>query len=207
MASAAIPFVFSPVRVGARWYTDGGVRQNTPLSPALRLGAERLVVVSFGGIHEERESSVSYPGLSGLVGKLFNSVFLDRLTWDLDRLDRINDVLTAGTSIYGPSFQTKMQAQLRDLGRRPYGVIPYVNVRPSRDIGQLASQLFSESARLRARYPRPLRDILVSDSTSSADAMSYLLFDGEFAGRLIDLGYADAERNAEALGAILSTDG
>ncbi|MDP6947201.1 MAG: patatin-like phospholipase family protein, partial [Myxococcota bacterium] len=138
LASTAIPLVFGPVQVGDHWYTDGGIRQNTPISPALRLGAERLLVLSFGGTHEALEAPGEFPGLGQLLGKLLNSLFLDRLQWDLDRMDRLNDVLEAGRRAYGEGFEAKLQEGLKAIGRRPYHPIRYVNIHPSQDVGVLA---------------------------------------------------------------------
>lgn len=107
-ALLSIPFVFPPVQIGDYWYTDGGLRHNTPLSPALRLGADRLLVVALAARSARIEVPGVFPGLGQLLGKLFNSLFLDRMAWDLDRLDRINDLLTAGTRLYGSDFIPKL---------------------------------------------------------------------------------------------------
>lgn len=196
LASCAIPFIFSPVQVGDYWYTDGGVRQNTPLSPALRLGAKRLLVVSLGAPDERVDTPGVFPGLGQLLGKLFNSLFLDRMMWDLDRLDRINDVILAGLATYGDDFLSRIHVELKQRGRRPYQPIPYVAISPSADIGVIAARVLREPGLLHTPLNRPMAAILASDNMSAADAASYLLFDGGFCRELIQLGRADAAANA-----------
>jgi NTE family protein len=203
LASTSLPLLFSPVQVGDHWYTDGGIRQNTPLSPALRLGASRLVVISLGGPDQSVERPGTFPGIGQLVGKLLNSLFLDRLRWDLDRLNRINDVLDAGSRIYGDTFVPKLQEQLGRLGRRPYAPIPYVNIAPETDIGQLAARLLREEPSLADALSGPLKSLLTSENMAAADAASYLLFDGRYADALMDAGYKDTAAHSDALDRLL----
>jgi len=202
LASTAIPLVFAPIQIGEYWYTDGGIRQNTPISPALRLGAERLLVLSTAGPHEAPEAPGEFPGLGQLVGKLFNSLFLDRLQWDLDRMDRLNDVLEAGRRAYGEGFEARLQDGLREIGRRPYQPLQYATIQPSTDVGVLAADVLKDPGRLRSRFSGPLKALLTSDSQRAADAASYLLFDGGFASELVALGRADAADYADELKAL-----
>jgi NTE family protein len=97
LASAAIPLLFPPVEVGGRWYMDGGVRYNTPLGPALGLGADALFIVSVRAVEEAQLSAPAgeFSGFGQIVGKVLDSVFLDRVAFDLDRLTRINDIISA----------------------------------------------------------------------------------------------------------------
>jgi NTE family protein len=199
LASTAIPLIFAPVQIGEHWYTDGAIRQNTPISPALRLGAERLLVLSSAGPHEAPEAPGEFPGLGQLLGKLFNSLFLDRLQWDLDRMDRLNDVLEAGRRAYGDGFPERLREGLRAIGRRPYHPVQYVTIQPTTDVGVLAADVLKQPGRLRSRFSRPLERLLTSNSQRAADAASYLLFDGGFASELMDLGRADAAARADDL--------
>lgn len=206
LASTSLPLLFSPVEVAGRWYTDGGIRQNTPLSPALRLGANRLLVISLGGPDQSVDRPGTFPGIGQLIGKLLNSLFLDRMRWDLDRLDRINDVLDAGTRAFGDAFIPRLQEQLGRMGRRPYGPIPYVNIKPKGDIGQLAARQLRELPALGDALSRPMKALLTSDNMAAADAASYLLFDGRYAAALMEEGYGDAQDYGEALEGLLTTD-
>jgi NTE family protein len=203
LASTSLPLLFSPVEVEGRWYTDGGIRQNTPLSPALRLGANRLLVISLGGPDQSVDRPGIFPGIGQLIGKLLNSLFLDRMRWDLDRLDRINDVLDAGTRVFGETFVPRIQEELGRLGRRPYAQIPYVNIKPQGDIGQLAARLMREIPALGEALSRPMKALLTSDNMAAADAASYLLFDGRYGDALIEEGYRDAAGYGPELDALI----
>jgi NTE family protein len=203
LASSSIPFVFPPVQIGDYWYTDGGLRHNTPLSPALRLGADRLLVVALAARSARIEVPGVFPGLGQLLGKLFNSLFLDRMAWDLDRLDRINDLLTAGTRLYGSDFIPKLQTELGRFGRRPYDLVRYVSIRPGADVGMIAARVLREPRRMHTVMSGPMRSLLASDNLSTADAASFILFDGAFARDLIALGEQDAAANAAHLDSLL----
>ncbi|MCB9733230.1 MAG: patatin-like phospholipase family protein [Deltaproteobacteria bacterium] len=203
LASTAIPFAFSPVKIGGYWYSDGGLRQNVPLSPALRLGADALLAVSLGRVRPADEPAPHvFPGMSALLGKLLNGIFLDRMHWDLDRMGRINDVLDSGTAAYGEAFTETLQRELRARGRQPYRKVPFVSISPSADIGAVAADI-CRSGRLASDLGPVMRRLIVPAHDRSADLASYLLFDGAFAAELIALGRAAAARRADALGELL----
>jgi NTE family protein len=199
LASAAIPFLFPAVRIEGEFYVDGGLRQNVPLSPARRLGATALVVVSPRYIpppqvtpEEAREREAAFPGPLFLLGKALNALLLDRIENDLDRLERINELLHAGCRRYGPGF---LEAINEELGHRPAPTRPLrtVLIRASTDIGRMATE-YVESAQFKARTSGLLGRVMrrLAESTIESDLLSYLLFDGEFAERLIQLGRRDA---------------
>lgn len=204
LASMSIPFLFAPVRVGDCWYTDGGIRQNTPLSPALRLGANRLLAVSLAGPDERPETPGVFPGLGQLLGKLFNSLFIDRMMWDLDRLDRINDVLRSAERVGGEGFLDRLRAELARIRRRPYRPVDYVRITPSVDLGAVAARVLRQPGALRASFSGPMQALLTSDNMAAADAASYLLFDGDFAVEAMAVGRADAERHASDFDVLLA---
>ena len=100
LASAALPILFPAVAVGERFYCDGGLRQNTPLSPALRLGADKVLVIGLRHkplVEPEAppEESMPFPGAAFLVGKILDAFLLDHIDYDLDRLRRFNAVIEA----------------------------------------------------------------------------------------------------------------
>ncbi|MBM4363067.1 MAG: patatin-like phospholipase family protein [Deltaproteobacteria bacterium] len=210
LASAAIPFVFPGVRIDGETYCDGGLRQNVPLSPARRLGADRLVVINphflptmHGDEPLEKEHEWSFANPVYLLGKTLNALLLDRLDSDVDRLNRINEILAAGTREYGPGFIDALNRQLGiragDVGLRP---LETVVIRSSENIGKRCAAFVRAPAfdrRVKGLTGAALRRMGGSGAASEADLLSYLLFDGEFASELIALGEADARAQREPL--------
>jgi NTE family protein len=195
LASAAIPILFPPVSVAGRWYMDGGVRNNTPLSPALGLGADTLLVISVRAALEAHKSAAhdEFSGFGQIVGKVLDSVFLDRVTFDLDRLLRINDLVGAVEEAGGPMTVARVHAALARMGRPVYRKVRYVHIRPTRDLGAIASEkLGSVKVGGPLSVARLLRALFQDDAGTTGDAASFLLFDGGFAGALIDAGRKDA---------------
>jgi NTE family protein len=155
-------------------------------------------------VPDVQEVHENFPGFGQLLGKLFNSVFLDRLLWDLDRLSRINTVLECVDEITGKDGIKKLQAELVKRGRRPYETIGFVGIRPSADIGEIAGELLRSPHLLNTQLGYFMKRILGSTSAGVSDAASYLLFDGAFADRLMDLGSQDAAECASDIDRLLS---
>jgi len=179
MASSAIPVFFPPVRVGEGFYGDGCVRMVYPMSPAIHLGAQRILAISVRHPRAEPGSSSLPPGsplpMSQIAGVLLNAVFLDSLDTDLDRLERVNRTLA-----YVPSERIAA----RELDLRP---IPVLALRPSEDLGKLASDEYH-------RFPAMLRYLLKGigvTASSGLDLLSYLAFEPVYVERVMQLGYAD----------------
>ena len=216
LASAAIPLLFPAVRVGQRFYVDGGLRQNTPMSPAIRLGADRLLIVSLrhAGAYEaapeiEDEREIAYPKPLFLAGKALNAMLLDHTDYDLDRMRRLNAIMDAGTRAFGSDFLPIINRELSGIRGAPLRNIQAVHIRPSQDIGAIASDfLHNGKVNLRGRVAKRLVARLVrSEAAHENDLLSYLLFDGEFADALIQLGYHDAAAHEEQLARLFSFDG
>jgi NTE family protein len=207
LASAAVPLLFPAVAIEGQFYCDGGLRQNVPLSPARRLGADALVVVNPRYIDEAvptREQAESreaeYPDPLFVVGKAMNALLLDRIENDIDRLRRLNAVLEAGTRHYGPGFAAALNDELKLMGVGALRPLDVVYIRASRDIGEMAadyvrSPLFS--TRVKGLLGRALKRIAAGER--QADLLSYVLFDGEFCGRLIEMGRSDAALRRDEL--------
>jgi len=197
LASAAIPILFPPVRIGRELFMDGGVRQNTPIAPALRLGATHVFAVGLSrevkGIESGGEDQKP-PGAAMVLGKVLNAFLLDHVQSDYEVLTRVNRMIEDGESTYGPGFLAQVNKPVIDRGDLPYRRVRSLVVRPSEDIGKLASA-FVRSGKLRkgGGMTRRILALLDVGEATEADLASYLLFDGSFAKRLIDLGRADAE--------------
>jgi NTE family protein len=207
LASAAVPFLFPAVDIDGQFYCDGGLRQNVPLSPARRLGTDSLIVVNPRYIREDKPSPElaearerQYPDPLFVVGKAMNALLLDRIENDIDRLERLNAVLAAGTRRYGPGFADGINEELGKAGVGPLRHLDVIYVRASQDIGVLAAE-YVRSPEFARRVPglggRAMRR--VAEGENEADLLSYVLFDGEFAGRLIEIGRADARARHDAL--------
>lgn len=206
LASAAIPVFFPPVRVDGDLYCDGGLTSNTPLGPAIRLGANKVLAISLSATRREPGVAANrYPSASFLLGKLLNTFLLDRVTNDLDELDRINQFMKDGAAVSGPDFETRMAAVAVERGKRPYHTVEAVVVRPSVDLGEIAAdQLRRMRRRLgRVSVARGLVQFLDATDGEGSDLASYLLFDRAYAADLIALGRVDALVSVDAIDAFI----
>jgi NTE family protein len=208
LASAAVPLLFPAVEIDGEFYCDGGLRQNVPLSPARRLGADGLIVINPRYIREESPTAPAlaeererlYPDPLFVVGKAMNALLLDRIENDIRRLHKLNAVLDAGTRRFGPGFLGALNDELGLGGENALRHLDVVYVRASADIGVLAAD-YARSAefskRVRGILGRVMRRVV--EGESEADFLSYVMFDGAFAGRLIEIGRADARARHEEL--------
>jgi NTE family protein len=209
LASGAIPLLFRPVAIEGSWFTDGSVRQNVPLAPAIRLGAERILVVALRqearAQRPARADGAEPPTSAALLGRILNALLLDHTDYDLERLRRINEVIARGEQAFGPHFAECVQAVAAgDLGG-PLRQVKDLVIRPSVDIGRLAREHAERRVgRLRrgtlaSRLLRRAASDAEAASDGAADLASYLLFDREFADDLIELGREDARRKHREL--------
>jgi NTE family protein len=206
-ASAAIPFIFPAVHIDGDLYVDGGLRQNTPLSPALRLGADRVLVIGSGHGTPRREASWRAKAREGeaahplyLIGKVLDALMLDRVDYDLIQLNHFNQMLEHGAAAYGPEFVERLNDVVVEARGARYRVVPNLVLRPSRDVGVMAAEFIKSGAlrSVRGLTSRLIR-LMAQSATTEADLASYLLFDGAFAERLITLGLEDAHARRREL--------
>lgn len=211
LASAAIPLVFPTVEVGGDRYCDGGLRQMVPLSPAIHLGADRLLVVNplsavpAGALFDAPATPVTSPLY--LAGKALNALFADRVETDLARLSRMTNLLRAGARCYGPSFEREINLELARAGEPELHAIDALCIEPSLNLGVLAGEHVTSRA-FASRVPggagKLLRWIADGEPSRVRDLLAYLLFDGSFTAMLVELGRIDARARHDELCALLT---
>jgi NTE family protein len=194
-ASAAIPLVFQPVRLkvprGSAFFGDGCVRLQQPLSPVIRLGAEKVFAI---GVrcenleHQEKATDERDPSLAQVMGVLFNVMFLDHLATDVEHLERLNQRLSNGHII-----------QPRIEGYEKMRPLTSLLITPSVDLAQLAEEHQRDMPYLIQYFMNNLG----RDAASCADLMSYLLFASEYTRALIEIGYRDASERIDEIESFL----
>jgi NTE family protein len=183
MASAALPLFFPAVQIGPHWYGDGGIRLTAPLSPALHLGASKILTVSTRYDRTRGEASrpdvAGYPPPAQVIGLLMDAIFLELVDQDVARMERMNTVLE------------RVPPERRE-GMR---IVEVLVMRPSKDLARIAAEY-------EPRLPRGFRLLtrgLGTRETRSPDVLSMIMFQDDYAKRLMALGESDAERRAEEL--------
>lgn len=209
LASGAIPLLFRPVFIEGSWFSDGSIVQNTPLAPAIRLGADRVLIVGLrhAGRREARRvhPEGEVPSTAAQLGGILNALALDHADYDLDRLRRINSLLDQGERAFGPDFRRRYSALGGEHHGAPMRRIRDLVIRPSQDLGELARVHAERQIRklqpgtLAARLLRLAAADANGDGDGAADLASYLLFDRDFAAALMDLGFEDARKQRDAL--------
>lgn len=188
MASSALPLFFPAIRIGTDWYGDGGIRLSTPLAPALRLGATRILAISphrepvLEPVKEPRNTG--YPPPARILSHLMGAIFLDVVDEDVRRLEGINFLLA--------KMPREAWGELRNVDIR--------TVRPSQPLGPLA-------AAYEPRLPAGFRYLTRSLGTREADglgSLSFLMFQPDYLQCILEIGEADAEAHLDDLRSLLA---
>jgi NTE family protein len=180
MASLAIPFMFRPVLLTGQYYGDGAMRQISPLSPAIHLGADRLFIIGVNDPaptgHEPKPKALE-PTFGQMFGFMLDSLFMDQLHADLERISRYNETSD---------------------NRR----IEFLVMTPSQDVNEIARRHAHELP----RSLRALMRMMGANTPASTLLLSYLLFERGFTRELIELGYADARARADEIRTFLALE-
>jgi len=187
LASSAIPTLLPAAKIGDSYYGDGALRQVSPISSAIHLGAERILVVGVSG-NPTRGPSVRHeehsPSMARIMGHVFNSAFIDALENDMEHLVRINELV-------GMVLNENPHADTAGLR-----MVDFLCINPSIQINELVARHFNS-------LPRSMRAVLkmtgATPSGGGTSMASYLLFEGAFCRELIACGYRDAMAQEEAL--------
>lgn len=190
LASSALPLFFPAIRIGDQYYGDGGIRLAAPLSPALHLGARRILAVSTrfdrSRAEADRPEVTGYPPPAQVMGVLMNSIFLDLIDQDVYRLERLNRLLD----------------RLPEEDREGLNPVRLVAIRPSMDLSKLAGEY-------EPRLPRAFRYMtrgLGTRETGSPDLLAMAMFQPDYLRRLIALGEEDAEQRLDEILELLDVE-
>ncbi|EED36041.1 patatin [Luminiphilus syltensis NOR5-1B] len=181
LASSALPTLFPATQVGDNFYGDGALRQTRPLSPAIHLGADKLLIIGNSEnrrLQQPDDSIIVPPTIPQVMGQMLNAVFLDAIDADLETLDRINGLVS----------QTS-QRQRENIGLGNLRVIDALTISPSQSLASIAREHIHELPRSMRLFLKSTRSI---KETGSGGALSYILFERGYCKRLIELGYNDA---------------
>lgn len=182
LASSALPLIFPAEKIAAEYFGDGGMRMLTPLSPAINLGATRILVIGTRDEHPDPppQEDMSYPSLGEIGGYLLDCIFMDTLTADLQRLERNNLVVS--------------RIPADRIGELAIRKVESLVIRPSRDLRDLTQEHMEE-------IPSSVRLLLRSLGGWGKDwrLASYLLFGPIYCQALMTLGYRDGKKQAEAI--------
>ncbi len=188
LASAALPFLFPAQLIGKEYYGDGGLRMSAPLSPAIHLGAEKILVI---GTRDESPIPTptevpEYPSMGELGGYMLDTIFMDTLMADLSRLRRINRTLDL------ISEENRSKTQLQKLET--------LIIKPSVDVREITKEHAKD-------IPAPVRRLLKAIGGWGKEwrMPSYLLFEPGYTKALIELGYQDALAQEEKIKAFMAT--
>jgi NTE family protein len=222
LGSAAVPVIFPLIRIDNHYFGDGSLRQNTPLNPALHVGAERVLVISMFKSPPHGESAAEAmapagvePTLGDISGQLLNSLFLDKLDFDMQQLRRINFLLQDMQTLFGADALERLNAHRQSLSIPGKSLSALRKIRsfvikPSENIGAIAAHHLRRVLReqsVLSPVQRFFQKVVEGSPEGENDLVAYLLFNRRYLEELIDLGYHDARRAHDHLVRFFSDEG
>jgi len=194
MASAAIPWLFPAVKLHDEYYGDGSMRQTAPLSPALHMGANRLLIIGVRGPGPDpapaNDVIVPYPSFGQIAGYIFDNLFMDSLDADIERMRRINHTIAETRD---------KRVEFTDTALRQ---VEYLMISPSRDVREIVERYVGN-------FPLSVRILLMGIGAMAHEGrqlMTYLMFDAPYCNELIELGYGDAMASRDQILHLLGYD-
>ncbi len=190
MASIALPLIFPAVKINNEYFGDGAMRQATPLSPAIRLGAEKLLIITtdLRSHKNHLKDNQIYPSIGEVGGYMLDALFTGGLLSDLERLDRINQIIEN-------SENNSVQTSKKKMKHLDYCVIS-----PSKDIKKIAKEHYKD-------VPYSIKLLMKGlglKNRDDSELLSFLLFESSFTSSLIQLGFEDGMTNQSEIKAILA---
>ena len=190
MASIALPLIFPAVKINNEYFGDGAMRQATPLSPAIRLGAEKLLIITTDSKspNNQLKDNQIYPSIGEVGGYMLDALFTGGLLSDLERLDRINQIIEN-------SGNKSVQTSNKKMKHLDYCVIS-----PSKDIKKIAKEHYKD-------VPYSIKLLMKGlglKNREESELLSFLLFESSFTSSLIQLGFEDGMTKQSEIKAILA---
>lgn len=216
LASAAIPILFPTVRIERNYYCDGGLRLHTPLSPAIQMGSDKVLVIGLHHISERAETKTGeefadydqIPTMGEVTGQVLKSVFLDRLENDLEQLNRINRIIEWSELVYGADYLNQVNTYLHekgikgDIANRGLKKLEVMSIFPSQDVRKIFAECIADPAFLKqnlTKFEKLLMRVLDVDLRHSHDFLSFILFMPAYIRRMLELGFEDAKARHDNL--------
>jgi NTE family protein len=221
VASAAIPVIFPAVKINHQYYIDGSLRLNTPMSPAIQLGAKKIFIIGLHRVYQAGEQHPHHlppdaePSLSQVVGKVMNSFFLDRIQYDVEQLTRINRLIEWAEKVYGNDFLEQINKMIKsqgikgDIANRGLTKLNVFEISPSQYVSEIFRECYEETVKSKTyftAFEKMLFRLFDVDPSQGFDTLSYLAFMPNYIKRLLELGYYDAKAHRDEIINFLMSD-